>query len=176
MIQDQNGTFSAAFVCTGNICRSPMAEALARYIITKNNIGGLHFTSAGTHGYHVGERPDPRTLALLKQRGIETQGLRAKKFTVRDFEAHDVILGLDQGHVESLLPWLPRVLSQNSSANAFAQKGRGTLLIAMMFLILIMGLPKNSRKFTKCSNGRALRFCNGARTKPSNGHQSRLDD
>lgn len=125
MIQDQNGTFSAAFVCTGNICRSPMAEALARYIITKNNIGGLHFTSAGTHGYHVGERPDPRTLALLKQRGIETQGLRAKKFTVRDFEAHDVILGLDQGHVESLLALAsPEYYPKIHLLMPFAQKGR----------------------------------------------------
>ncbi|MDD3677269.1 MAG: low molecular weight phosphotyrosine protein phosphatase, partial [Thauera propionica] len=50
------------FVCTGNICRSPTAEAVARHFISTGGLDGLiEVDSAGTHGYHVGEAPDPRT-------------------------------------------------------------------------------------------------------------------
>ncbi|MDP1983798.1 MAG: low molecular weight phosphotyrosine protein phosphatase, partial [Sulfuritalea sp.] len=51
------------FVCTGNICRSPTAEGVARGLATKQGVDHLfEFDSAGTHGYHVGDPPDPRTV------------------------------------------------------------------------------------------------------------------
>lgn len=91
------------YVCTGNICRSPLAEALARHEGEKRGWGSfLEVDSAGTHGYHVGERPDPRSLLVAQKEGIGTEGLRARKFCAGDLDAFDLIFGMDSGHVAFL--------------------------------------------------------------------------
>ena len=61
------------FVCTGNICRSPLAEAVLRHkIALVGRSGEFDVDSAGTHDYHVGERPDPRTIRIATLNGILT--------------------------------------------------------------------------------------------------------
>ena len=68
------------FVCTGNICRSPTAEGVARHFIETAGLGGLiEVDSAGTQGYHAGEAPDPRTRKAAAQRGYDLSALRARK-------------------------------------------------------------------------------------------------
>ncbi|MBV2264914.1 MAG: low molecular weight phosphotyrosine protein phosphatase, partial [Thauera sp.] len=75
------------FVCTGNICRSPTAEGVARHLIATAGLGDrVEVDSAGTHGYHVGEAPDPRTQKAARLRGYDLSGLRARKLEVRDFQ------------------------------------------------------------------------------------------
>ena len=60
------------FVCTGNICRSPTAEGVARHFIETGGLGGrVEVDSAGTQGYHVGEAPDPRAQKFARQRGYD---------------------------------------------------------------------------------------------------------
>lgn len=89
------------FVCTGNICRSPTADGILRHRLRQ--MGLEHgVDSAGTHAYHVGEAPDPRTVHHAKKRGYDLSALRARVVTARDFHEYDVILAMDGGHLRFL--------------------------------------------------------------------------
>lgn len=95
------------FVCTGNICRSPMAEAVFRHMVSAGT-AEITVDSAGTHGYHIGERPDHRTLKVCAEKGIPTENIRARKLELRDFSEFDLILGMDSGHVAHLKAIAPK--------------------------------------------------------------------
>ena len=91
------------FVCTGNICRSPTAEGVFKEILKKNSLEKLvEVDSAGTHDYHVGERPDPRATDHARRRGYDISALRARQVGGRDFEEFDLVLAMDRGHLEIL--------------------------------------------------------------------------
>lgn len=83
-------------VCMENICRSPMALAVARKMAVdagcKNQ---FEFDSAGTHTHHPGERPDPRVRLTLSRHGYGLERLRARRISVSDFERFDLILAVD---------------------------------------------------------------------------------
>lgn len=87
------------FVCTGNICRSPTAEAVFRHLAAGK---GFEVDSAGTHDYHTGDPPDRRALKTALSRGIAMEDLRARKVVSEDFECFDCILAMDRGHLEIL--------------------------------------------------------------------------
>lgn len=94
---------SVVFVCTGNICRSPTAEGI---FIHKVAAGGLadriDIDSAGTHGYHIGEAPDPRTVRHAAGRGYDLGALRARRFDRTDFERFDLVVAMDAANREHL--------------------------------------------------------------------------
>ncbi len=91
------------FVCTGNICRSPTAEGVFRHIVMAAGLADrIETDSAATHGYHIGDPPDPRTIAAAKARGFDLSPLRARKVTTADFRRFDLILAMDQGHLAHL--------------------------------------------------------------------------
>ena len=75
-------------VCLGNICRSPLAEGILR-----NKIPNMNVTvdSAGTAGYHIGRKPDPRAIDIAKKNNIDISSLRARKFERSDFINFDKI-------------------------------------------------------------------------------------
>ena len=89
------------FVCLGNICRSPTAEAVFRH---KADEAGLKLTidSAGTHGYHIGSAPDKRSQAAGQERGYSFKGLKCRRVSDTDFETFDLILAMDQSNLENL--------------------------------------------------------------------------
>src|SRR5690606_21957555 len=96
------------FVCTGNICRSPTAEGVFRHLLREAGMDGrIGADSAGTHGYHVGEAPDRRTVACARRRGIDLSGLRARRVRAGDFEDFDLILAMDRGHLARLRELAP---------------------------------------------------------------------
>jgi protein-tyrosine phosphatase len=97
------------FVCTGNICRSPLAEALARHEAEKRGLTPslIEIASAGIHGYHTGEPPDPRSVDVAYRWGVSMRGQKARKIALRDFEHFDLILAMDQGHLEELIKMAP---------------------------------------------------------------------
>lgn len=94
---------SFLFVCTGNICRSPTAEAVFR-----SKIKGLcpdyrgEIDSAGIEGYHIGEPPDARTREIAAQNGVDMKDLRARRVSRADFETYDYIYAMDRGHFRAL--------------------------------------------------------------------------
>ena len=91
--------YGVLFVCTGNICRSPTAEAVFRHRAVESGLADkLVIDSAGTHGYHVGEPPDSRAIAAARARGVKMDDLRARRIAPEDFDTFDLILAMDSGH------------------------------------------------------------------------------
>lgn len=82
-------------VCMGNICRSPMAEGIARHLLTRYRIPDVQVDSAAAHAYHIGSPPDARACAVMKKHGIAIEHLRARAFSDHDFARFDVILVAD---------------------------------------------------------------------------------
>lgn len=96
--------FGVLFVCTGNICRSPTAEAIFRRLVADAEMSqAVIADSAGTHGYHVGEAPDPRAQASAADRGYDLSALRARRVEHTDFQRFDLIVAMDRGHFTILL-------------------------------------------------------------------------
>jgi protein-tyrosine phosphatase len=94
------------FVCLGNICRSPAAEAAARAKALARGLD-LHLDSAGTGGWHVGEPPDARMQAAARRRGFDLSALRARQVAREDFFSFDLIFGMDQRNCADLLAMRP---------------------------------------------------------------------
>ena len=106
-------------VCTGNICRSPTAEAVLRALAERSGQGGrIEVDSAGTMDYHVGEAPDERAQGHGRRRGYELSALRARQLCAADFSRFDWLLAMDAGHLD----WM----RQRRPAGA---KGRLALLL-----------------------------------------------
>lgn len=92
------------FVCTGNICRSPLAEAVARHKAKARKKENLFiFDSAGTDSYHEGEKADIRSIEVGKKNGISFDNIFSRPINANDFEEFDLILAMDRGHVSRLL-------------------------------------------------------------------------
>ncbi|WP_300542583.1 low molecular weight protein-tyrosine-phosphatase [Maricaulis sp.] len=85
------------FVCTGNICRSPTAEAVARARVAAQGLD-WDVDSAGTGDWHAGEAPDARAAAAARHRGYDLTALRARAVTIEDFQCFDHLIALDAGH------------------------------------------------------------------------------
>lgn len=84
------------FVCLGNICRSPMAEAVLRDLVRKEGLEGkILVDSAGTGSWHVGQRPHEGTLEILKNNQISEEGLIARKIASEDLDEFDYIIAMD---------------------------------------------------------------------------------
>ncbi len=91
------------FVCLGNICRSPTAEAVFRAMAAQELPQlALSVDSAGTAGYHAGEPPDRRTCEAAARRGYDLSALRARVVEARDFETFDLILAMDRQNLRTL--------------------------------------------------------------------------
>ncbi len=91
------------FVCTGNICRSPTAEGVARERLAEAGLAArVTVDSAGLEGWHAGDPPDPRAIACAVARGSDLTAQRARQFGRADFGRFALILGMDRGHVSAL--------------------------------------------------------------------------
>ena len=100
------------FVCLGNICRSPTAEAVMRALALEAPELRLEVDSAGTAGYHIGEAPDPRMQAAAARRGYQLQALRARIVEPGDFERFDLILAMDRENLAVLHRRAPEPLRE----------------------------------------------------------------
>ncbi|MER6268239.1 low molecular weight protein-tyrosine-phosphatase [Streptomyces sp900105755] len=95
-------TYRVCFVCTGNICRSPMAESVFRSRTAEAGLEDLVETdSAGTGGWHEGDGADPRTVRVLQEHGYDSEHT-ARQFQASWFARLDLVIALDSGHLKSL--------------------------------------------------------------------------
>ncbi|MGB0498621.1 MAG: low molecular weight protein-tyrosine-phosphatase [Rubricella sp.] len=92
------------FVCLGNICRSPTAEAIAK---ARAAGIGLEVESAGLAGWHVGEPPDPRSVKAGAARGYDLTPIRARRVRPSDFHLFDRIIAMDASNLEALRAMAP---------------------------------------------------------------------
>lgn len=87
-------------VCLGNICRSPLAEGILRSMVNEEHIV---IDSAGTAGYHVGNPPDARSIAVAKKHGIDISQQSCRKFLPSDFDDFDIIYVMDKSNFNDIL-------------------------------------------------------------------------
>ena len=93
---------AVSFVCMGNICRSPTAEAVMRHLVSEAGLGNaITLDSAGTGAWHVGEERDRRSRAEAKRRGMPIAG-PARQFVRGDFARFDLVLALDEENAREL--------------------------------------------------------------------------
>ena len=98
---------SILFVCMGNICRSPSAEAVFRHKAKQAGLA-IAIDSAGTIGSHAREKPDHRAQKAGVARGYSFDKIRARKVIEKDFEKFDLILAMDQQNIKDLMKVAPQ--------------------------------------------------------------------
>ncbi|MBD8062105.1 low molecular weight protein-tyrosine-phosphatase [Oceanitalea stevensii] len=100
--------YTVSFVCTGNICRSPMGEVVLRDLLEREGLADrVRVVSAGTGDWHVGGPADPRAVSTLKQYGLDGEQHRAQQFVRESFAEVDLVLALDRGHERALRTLAP---------------------------------------------------------------------
>ena len=105
---ERNGhQVAVSFVCMGNICRSPTAEAVMRHLVREAGLDhAIAIDSAGTGAWHEGEERDRRSRAVAKRRGMPITG-PARQFARGDFDRFDLVLALDEENARDLRSLAP---------------------------------------------------------------------
>ncbi len=99
---DGTSAFRLLFDCSGNICRSPLAEAIFKSLAAEAGLAvGFVVDSAGTHGYHEGDQADPRTRRVGRKHGLSVDSI-AREVKDADFDRFDLIVAMDRGHRREL--------------------------------------------------------------------------
>jgi protein-tyrosine phosphatase len=94
---------SILFVCTANICRSPMAEGVLRKLLADEGmLDGFEIDSVGTHDYQAGKAPFDAAVQCARKRGYEIVHLVSRKIRPHDFDHFDLILGMDKTNIVNL--------------------------------------------------------------------------
>ncbi|MFY0543848.1 low molecular weight protein-tyrosine-phosphatase [Brevibacillus sp. H7] len=97
------------FVCLGNICRSPMAEAVFRHLLAEEGLSErIAVDSAGIGGWHAGEPPHAGTRKVLSEREIAHDTIRARQITPEDFDRYDYIICMDEENLAALQRMAPK--------------------------------------------------------------------
>jgi protein-tyrosine phosphatase len=97
------GTFTLCFVCSGNICRSPMAEVMITEAARREGLASvLIMWSAGTGGWHIGDPAYPDTIEALHRHGYDGTEHRARQFTQADLQGVDLVVVMDRGHLRTV--------------------------------------------------------------------------
>lgn len=91
---------SVLMVCLGNICRSPLAHGILESKLPKDT---FYVDSAGTANYHVGAKPDHRSIAVAQLNGIDISQQRGRQFKISDFDTFDYIFVMDQSNFENVI-------------------------------------------------------------------------
>jgi len=103
-------SYQVLFVCTGNICRSPLAEALFAHFVDERGLGARYSAdSAGLQGWHQGEPADARTRHTAGAHGIDVTS-RSRRVRPADFQRFELIVAMDRGHLEELQAQCPEEL------------------------------------------------------------------
>lgn len=94
---------SVLFICTGNICRSPTAQGVFEHKVVQAGLAGRVFVdSAGTHGFHVGSRPDNRAQHAAARRGFDLSRQRSRRIDAGDYASFDYLIGMDHDNLRAM--------------------------------------------------------------------------
>jgi len=107
--EDEKKQHRVLFICLGNICRSPLAQALAQHIAPST-----YFESAGTAAYHTNKPPDKRTLQICRNHGVQIEH-KARQIQKRDWNEYDWIVCMDQQNVENCMGIKPKDATAKSN-------------------------------------------------------------
>ncbi len=112
---------SVLFVCLGNICRSPMAEAVFRSLTCVDHPHIANIDSAGTGAYHAGDPPDPRTMSTLEDNHIVDYDHAARKVRSSDFTTFDYVLAMDEENLHDLQRLRQRILGKDRATQGMGK-------------------------------------------------------
>ncbi len=115
-------------VCLGNICRSPLAQGILE---KKTKDLNIHVDSAGTAAYHVGEKPDHRSIEIAKKYNVDITKQRARKFSTQDFKDFDKIYAMDTDNYHNIIS-----LAQNDS-----EKNKVSLILSEKYPNKTQSIP-----------------------------------
>ncbi len=118
-----NKIFSILFVCTGNICRSPMGEGLLKDLIKKEGIQQISISSAGTRGLE-GEGAASSAVKVCKERGIDISAHVAKKITKEMIQENDLILTMEIDHWQKVVALVPEAQDKVRLLSRYKEKGK----------------------------------------------------
>lgn len=97
-------TLAVEFVCLGNICRSPLGEGIFRHQVEKAGLSDRFVVaSAGTGGWHVGDPPDARSVAVARRHGVDISAQRGRQLTPSHLDHYDEILAMDAANLATIL-------------------------------------------------------------------------
>jgi len=100
---------SVLFICLGNICRSPIAEAVFQHLVKEKKVGeNWKIDSAAIGSWHVGEQPEPRAFKALRANGIQNYSHVVRKIKPDDFKTFDFIFGMDNENIRALTQMTPK--------------------------------------------------------------------
>ncbi|KAI7827759.1 phosphotyrosine protein phosphatase I superfamily [Kickxella alabastrina] len=141
------------FVCLGNICRSPMAEAVFTHMVNERQLADFfHIDSAGTAGYHVGNRPDSRSVATCKAHGVPVNHF-ARQVCPGDYEEFDFILCMDKSNLEDLMDMRPKGSKAVVSLFGAYDELKPNSIIEDPYYGGNKGFEVNFEQVTRCSEG-----------------------
>ena len=148
---------SILFVCLGNICRSPLAEAALRVEAERLRLD-LIVDSAGTGDWHAGEPPDPRAQATARRHGVEISGLKARQVTQADFRRFTHIVALDHDNLKDLRRLRPDDATAELSLLLDHVPGRESQAVADPYFGDDDGFETTWAEVTAAARNLALRF------------------
>ena len=103
MNQNHTEKIKVLFVCLGNICRSPLAEAIFKHKLQKKGLERFFdVDSCGTSNYHIGDPPDPRTIANARKNGVSIEHC-GRQFIIEDLHHYDYIMAMDHSNLRNIL-------------------------------------------------------------------------
>ncbi|KAJ2084075.1 Low molecular weight phosphotyrosine protein phosphatase [Coemansia sp. RSA 988] len=151
MAKDED--ISVLFVCLGNICRSPMAEAVFADMVKKRGLRArFQIDSAGTAAYHVGNSPDKRSTETCFSNGVPIRH-RARKVCEKDFFTFDYILCMDENNLQDLLDEKPDGSHSHIALLGSYSAEKGDRIIEDPYYGGRDGFKTNFAQITRCSVG-----------------------